>query len=212
MRCAVVGIGLILGLCVPEGRAQQSTKPAARPTVAPTFVNVAYGKHERQVLDFWKAKSATPTPLMLFIHGGSWRRGDKSGAVGRAKQYLDAGISVASINYRFVQQAAADKVEPPVKAPMDDAARCFSSFVPGRGNGTWTRSVSAPSGVPPCACSALWLALHEDMADPTSNDPIVRESTRLYCVALIGAQTSLDPRELCVDPELCLRGARVRLA
>ena len=34
------------------------------------------------------------------------------------------------------------------------------------------------------------------MADPNSKDPIARESTRLYCAAVNGAQTSLDPKEL----------------
>ena len=46
------------------------------------------------------------------------------------------------------------------------------------------------------ACTSLWLALHDDLADPESNDPIARESTRLTCAAVIGAQTSLDPKEL----------------
>jgi acetyl esterase/lipase len=44
------------------------------------------------------------------------------------------------------------------------------------------------------ACSSLWLALHEDMAQPDSPDPVARESTRLRCAALVGAQTSLDPK------------------
>jgi hypothetical protein len=34
------------------------------------------------------------------------------------------------------------------------------------------------------------------MADPKSDDPIARESTRLYCAAVNGAQVSLDPKEL----------------
>ena len=34
------------------------------------------------------------------------------------------------------------------------------------------------------------------MADPKSSDPIARESTRLWCAATMGAQTSLDPRQL----------------
>src|SRR5262249_27520469 len=45
-------------------------------------------------------------------------------------------------------------------------------------------------------CSSLWLAFHPDMANPKSDDPIARESTRLYCAAVNGAQTSLDPKEL----------------
>jgi acetyl esterase/lipase len=46
------------------------------------------------------------------------------------------------------------------------------------------------------ACSSLWLAFHPDMADPQSSDPVARESTRLWCAAVEGAQTSLDPKQL----------------
>jgi hypothetical protein len=42
----------------------------------------------------------------------------------------------------------------------------------------------------------LWLAFHEDLAKPDSGDPIERESTRLTCAAVIGAQTSLDPKQI----------------
>ena len=37
-----------------------------------------YGEHERQVLDFYKAESDKPTPLLFFIHGGGWVAGDKT--------------------------------------------------------------------------------------------------------------------------------------
>jgi acetyl esterase/lipase len=43
------------------------------------------------------------------------------------------------------------------------------------------------------ACSSLWLALHDEMADPKSPDPIARESTRPWCAAVVSAQTSLAP-------------------
>src|SRR5438874_484856 len=85
--------------------AQQSKKPAAPPRPTPTVANLAYGKHERQVLDFWQAKSEKPTPLVLYIHGGGWQGGDKSSLGAAIQQYLDAGISVAAINYRYVKQA-----------------------------------------------------------------------------------------------------------
>jgi acetyl esterase/lipase len=45
-------------------------------------------------------------------------------------------------------------------------------------------------------CSSLWLAFHDDMANPGSNDPVARESTRLTAAAVNGAQTSLDPKQL----------------
>jgi hypothetical protein len=46
------------------------------------------------------------------------------------------------------------------------------------------------------ACTSLWLALHDDLAEPNSDDPIARQSTRLTCAAVVGAQTSLDPKKL----------------
>ena len=91
--------------------------------VPPTHENVPYGKHERQVLDFYQAKSDAPTPVVFAIHGGGWVNGDKSGYRNGARRYLDAGISVVAINYRYTTQAAEAKVEPPVKWPLEDAAR-----------------------------------------------------------------------------------------
>ena len=61
----------------------QTSAPAIKPPPAPprppTMANVPYGSHERQVLDFYKATSAKPTPLLFFIHGGGWVAGDKAG-------------------------------------------------------------------------------------------------------------------------------------
>jgi hypothetical protein len=46
------------------------------------------------------------------------------------------------------------------------------------------------------ACTSLWLAFHDDLADPKSEDPVARESTRLWCAAVTNAQTSLDPQQM----------------
>ena len=40
------------------------------------------------------------------------------------------------------------------------------------------------------------MAYHDDLADPQSKDPVDRESTRLWCAAGSGAQTTLDPRQM----------------
>jgi acetyl esterase/lipase len=149
------------------------------------------------VLDFWQAKSDRPTPWVLYIHGGGWQSGDKSGLdAATLRRYLDAGISVAAINYRYVKHAAAAGIEPPVKAPLEDAARALQ-FIRSRAK-EWNldkKRVGATGGSAG-GCSSLWLALHNDMADPKSDEPVARESTRLYCAAVNGAQTSLDPKEL----------------
>jgi acetyl esterase/lipase len=41
---------------------------------------------------------------------------------------------------------------------------------------------------------SLWLGYHDDLADPKSDDPVARQSTRLTCMGVVGAQTSYDPR------------------
>ncbi|MGH9339313.1 MAG: hypothetical protein ACRD1R_06950, partial [Acidobacteriota bacterium] len=45
---------------------------------APDKANVSYGPHERNVLDFWQAGSSKTAPLVVYIHGGGFRAGDKS--------------------------------------------------------------------------------------------------------------------------------------
>jgi acetyl esterase/lipase len=157
------------------------------------LANVAYGSHPRQILDFYPAKSDKPTPVVLYIHGGGWRGGDKKT---NPAAFLAKGISVVAINYRYVQNGVKDKVKPPVKAPLGDAARALQ-FVRSKAD-QWNldkKRIGATGGSAG-ACTSLWLAFHDDMADPKSSDPVARESTRLYCAAVNGAQVSLDPKEL----------------
>ena len=170
-------------------------KPAAKSppkNPAPTQANVRYGEHERNVLDFWKAETDKPAPVLFFIHGGGWLNGDKSGiAVG---PYLKAGISVVSINYRYTSQAG--DVIPAVKAPLHDAARALQFVRSKAGEWNIDKERIGASGGSAGACSSLWLAFHPDMADPKSSDPVARESTRLWCAAVNGAQTTLDPQQM----------------
>jgi acetyl esterase/lipase len=157
------------------------------------LIGVAYGTHPRQVLDFFPAKSTKPTPVVFYIHGGGWQAGDKKI---NPKPFLDKGISVVAINYRYVKNGVEDKVVPPVKAPLLDAARALQ-FVRSKA-AAWNidKQRIGATGGSAGGCSSLWLAFHADLADPKSADPIARESTRLYCAAVNGAQTSLDPKEL----------------
>jgi acetyl esterase/lipase len=46
------------------------------------------------------------------------------------------------------------------------------------------------------ACTSLWLAYHDDLADPKSADPVSHESTRLTCVAAMRVQSTLDPKQM----------------
>lgn len=176
-------------------QAPATPKPAPKPQRPPTLANVAYGTHERQVLNFYQAKSDRPTPLLFHIHGGGWVRGDKE-IVSDLEACLAAGISVVSINYRYVQQAQIAGVMPPVQWPLEDAARALQFVRSKAAEWNLDKARIGASGGSAGACSSLYLAFHDDMADPQSTDPVARESTRLWCAAVSGAQTSLDPKQL----------------
>ena len=162
----------------------------------PTLSEVPYGTHKRHVLDFWKAVSDKPTPLVFVIHGGGWKNGSKE----RLNRFVDApkllreGISVVAINYRYTSQA--NGINPPVKVPLYDAARALQ-FVRSKAT-EWNinKTHIAAAGGSAGACTSLWLLYHDDLADPKSDDPIARESTRLYCAAVNNAQTTADPQQM----------------
>ncbi len=182
-----------------KAKASAAKKAAAPKAIspAPTLADMPYGPHPKQVLHFWKAESDKPTPLLFFIHGGGWQGGDRtSGLTGLLPAMLKAGISVASIEYRFIQDARAAGVTPPVKAPLHDAARALQLVRSKAAEWNLDKQRIGASGGSAGACSSLWLAFHDDLADPKSSDPVARESTRLWCAAVTGAQTTLDPQQM----------------
>jgi acetyl esterase/lipase len=206
--CAALGLALAApaaSAIAAEGKAKAKAAPKASAPAAyaasvpkPTYSEVRYGPHERHVLDFWRAASAAPAPLVFVIHGGGWTGGEKE----RVDRFVDvaallrAGISVAAINYRLIRHAEAEGVAPPVKAPLHDAARALQ-FVRSKAR-EWNldKARIGATGGSAGACSSLWLAFHDDLADPRSADPVARESTRLFCAAVNGAQTTLDPQQM----------------
>ncbi len=180
----------------------EAAKPPPPPP--PTLANVPYGPDPLQVLDFWKAPSSPATPVVFYIHGGAWLGGDKDDLqvdIGEVNRFLAAGISVVSINYRLIKQTIRtdDSVplatitpgqvaheDPPVLVPLSDAAAEWNL----------DKTRIGLSGGSAGGCTSLWLCFHPDMADPTSGDPVARESTRPWCAALAVPQTTLDPQQM----------------
>lgn len=155
---------------------------------APTHANVSYGKHERNVFDLWLPKSDQPTPLVLYIHGGGFFGGDKRAP--RAvplKKYLEAGWAVAALNYRLTNTA-------PAPAAYLDCARALQHLRHNAKQWNLDATRVASTGGSAGAGTSMWLAFHEDLADPQSPDPVARQSTRLTCVAVHDGQCSYDPR------------------
>lgn len=196
MLLAVIVL-LVPSFVFAQAKAKKPKKPA-RPRLAPTVADYAYAQDSKsQRFDFWQAKSDKPTPVLLMIHGGGWVGGDKNiYRTAQIQPLLDAGISVAAIDYRFIPEAMKQNVEPPMKAPLTDCARALQTIRSKAKEWNIDPTRIGSTGSSAGACTSLWLAFHDDLAKPDSSDPIERESTRLTCAAVVGAQTSLDPQEV----------------
>jgi len=169
----------------PISRNRQRKRAAS---LKPTHSNVRYGPHERNVLDLYLAQSAESTPLVLYIHGGGFRGGDKQSLnVSEATSFLYAGFSIAAINYRLTDTA-------PAPAAYLDCARALQFLRHNAEKWNIDPQLVASTGGSAGAGTSMWLAFHDDLADPNSSDPITRQSTRLTCIAVHNGQSSYDPR------------------
>ncbi len=160
---------------------------AAAVEPAPTLADLSYGPHAANVLDFWKAEGEGPRPLLVYIHGGGWTGGDKEQPADRFLPYLDKGISYAAINYRHTGEF-------PLPAPVHDAARAIQFIKSKAAEWNIDKTRIALTGGSAGACTSMWILLHDDLADPNSSDPVLRESTRVMAAAVRAGQTSIDPK------------------
>ena len=68
--------------------------------------NISYGEHARHKLDIYRAKKATPgAPVLVFVHGGGWRHGDKDMYKFLAQGFTQDGYDVVVPNYRLSPDA-----------------------------------------------------------------------------------------------------------
>jgi len=173
---SLVGFGFVANAAGQELRERQ-----------PAMANVSYGPDRMNVLDFWPAEGDGPRPLLVYIHGGGWTGGDKKQAEAKFRPFLDKGISYAAINYRLTGTAA-------LPAPVHDAARAIQ-FIRSKAN-DWNINPDriALTGGSAGACTSMWILLHDDLANPDSDDPIAKYSTRVTAAAVSGGQTSIDPK------------------
>jgi hypothetical protein len=153
------------------------------------LLDQSYGKNRAETFDLWIPESKGPVPLVIFIHGGGWVAGDKNEMRTYPKtisRFLSRGFALASINYRFLKVA-------PLQEIMREDIGGFVQFM--RGNAQKYKidpkrvfSYGASAG----ASASLWLATHDDLADPSASDPLRRESTRILAAGHLNGQFTYD--------------------
>ena len=81
--------------------------------------DVSYGPHEANVYDIYMPEEPKEASVMIYVHGGGWKTGDKKRVGEKAKWFTQKGWIFISANYRLI---------PDGKHPnnVDDIAACFS--------------------------------------------------------------------------------------
>ena len=187
---AVIAGGLLLSSGAADARQPERGQnlPSAPPAdAARVMTDVKYGPHQRNVMDVWLARSDTPTPVLVSIHGGGFRNGTKSVDPALRDQCLAAGISVAAITYRLSQDAIAP-------AAFHDSARAIQFIRHNAREWNLDPKRIAATGGSAGAGLSLWLGFHDDLADRNNADPVLRQSTRLSGMVVNDGQSSYDPR------------------
>lgn len=118
---AVLGAGVAdaqIGQRWRERIASRAEKREARPAAqsrTPGAQTFSYGSDPLQAMDFWAPVTIDiapkpKVPLVLYVHGGGWKRGSKDTAMGNALpgHIREQGYAFASINYRLVPAATVE--------------------------------------------------------------------------------------------------------
>ncbi|MCO4747657.1 MAG: alpha/beta hydrolase [Proteobacteria bacterium] len=177
-----------------------------------------YGPHgERTSMDvFLPPTGPTAAPVVMFIHGGGFRAKDKTDIGGRESVvvgYLEQGIAVASINYRFRSDGGSETVVEPAwdckgTAADNDGCRLDVIYRDGARAVQYLRYRSEDLNLDPTRMAAwgrsagsqiaTWVALVPDLAVADHPDPVLRESTRLQVVGHTNSQVT-GPSHLWPD-------------
>lgn len=98
----------------------QPVEPSAIPSRA-----ITYGTAAQQTLDLYLPQAARPAsgyPLVVYVHGGGWRNGDRSMVQQKPDFFIGKGWGFASVGYRLLPEA-------PVEQQAQDVASALRRLV-----------------------------------------------------------------------------------
>lgn len=103
-----------------EGIANRQV-PAPAQSSDPQAHTISYGSAPRQAIDLYVPKGAKPAggfPLLVYVHGGGWRNGDKSMVQQKPDFLMGKGWAFASVGYRLLPEAPVEQQAGDVAAAL----------------------------------------------------------------------------------------------
>ncbi len=160
---------------------------------APTHADVSFGPSPRQLLDIYLPPNGRgPFPVVLWF-GGIWK---PSKHPARLDYFGKANCAVIAVQTRTMTDAVNDKASPPVSYVANDACRAVQFVRLNAAKWNLDPKRIAVGGGSQGALLALYVACAGDKADPKSNDPVERVSTRVTCAAAYRSQPTIDPERM----------------
>jgi arylformamidase len=90
-------------------------------------LDVAYGEHADERLDIFPA-AQSGAPIQVFIHGGAWLRGDKSGSSLVAEGFVAAGVTTIVTGFSLASKVSLDEMVRQNRAAIAWVARNAGQF------------------------------------------------------------------------------------
>jgi hypothetical protein len=179
-----------------------TTAPIDLSGIAANYASdVAYGDAERNLFDIYLPDCDEPTALVIYIHGGGFTGGDKSSGHSNAdsiREFLQSCVAYATINYTLLDVPSEEEgtasivAQGGVLTSLNDTARALQFMRYHYASLNLDADRVALYGGSAGAGASLWLGTHDDMADPESSDPVLRESTRVSAVGALATQSTYD--------------------
>lgn len=169
--------------------------------------DIAYDNKARTQFDIWLPNSTTPTGLVIYIHGGGFTSGDKDfvyavqsgGAWDFPKDIrylLQNNIAFATIRYTYLNNTGETEG---VKKPMSDVRRALQYIRSRASDFNIDKNKIVLAGNSAGASASLWIAFNNDFANAISNDPVLRESSRVKGVVARETQASYNIEDRWVN-------------
>jgi len=116
---AIAVAALVVAVVTPSADAAPRAKSAACPTAGTPVRDVRYEKAKGVdprllSVDVYPVATGCPSPVVVWVHGGGWRTGDKRLQMADKVAHWNAlGYTVVSVNYRLTDPTAAEPVRYP---------------------------------------------------------------------------------------------------
>lgn len=155
---------------------------------------LSYGEEERNGFDLVHFPEAdSPTPLVIYIHGGGFQGGDRTELYEDYPELLQElvgeRVAVASIEYRLLDPDI--DTEGVIKC-LSDSKRALQYLRHHAEDLNLDPQRVGLAGTSAGAGTSLWLGTRDDMADSGASDPVLQQSTRVSAVALWETQATYD--------------------